>query len=97
MTPMPPTAHVHTCRLRNQYFEKPPGVEAPGYYSSDDASRTAWNTEVMCFEKIAGKCRKREYQKEAMQLFGASRSDVSLALIEKDLNLVVYNALIYNG
>ena len=84
-------------RLRNDYFIKPvPAAVAPGYYNKDDPSQTAWNTDVMCLEMMEEKERSNTYMRLALENYGPQRPDMSVAFVQQDLNLIVYNAIIYN-
>ena len=62
-----------------------PGV-APGYYQEGSMEITAWGTEVMHFRKMNAK--QHDYD---------ANPKVRLGRVEHDLNLMIYNALIYNG
>jgi hypothetical protein len=86
-------------RLRNTYFVKPvPATEAPDYYAKHNPCKTSWNTDVVCFDMMLEKDRSdNNYRTRAKQLYGSGRPDMCLSLVEKDLNLIVYNAIIYNN
>ena len=86
-------------RLRNDYFVKPvSATQAPNYYQKDDPLKTSWNTEAMCFETMLEKDRsENNYKARAKEIYGSHRADMCFTLVEKDLNLIVYNAIIYNN
>ena len=67
-------------------FDQPPDPAlVPGYYHTDPLGRqrgmTAWNTSGMSFEQMAAKAARGEYP--------------NLSAVERDLNLLVSNAVIY--
>ena len=67
-------------------FDQPPDPAlVPGYYHTDPLGRqrgmTAWNTSGMSFEQMAAKAARGEY--------------ANLSAVERDLNLLVSNAVIY--
>jgi len=82
-------------RVKNNFFEEPVDKNtAPGYYAlEDNTDKTEWNTDAMCFQRIE----KKDYKTISREKFGGiDRPDAVLALVEHDLNLIVYNAIIYN-
>ena len=86
-------------RLRNTYFVKPvPATEAPDYYDKHNPCKTTWNTDVVCFDMMLEKDRSdKNYRTRAKEIYGRHRPDMFFSLVEKDLNLIVYNAIIYNN
>lgn len=84
-------------RLRHQHFEQPvnPAV-ASGYYSDTSPTKTKWNTHVMCFQMIEQKEKDNVYVKQAKRVYGVDRADLCHSFVERDFNLIIYNAIIFN-
>jgi len=57
------------------------------YYKEDSTEMTVWGTEMMHFQKMMLRADSKIYGKDPK---------TRLALVEKDLNTIVYNAIIYN-
>jgi hypothetical protein len=85
-------------RLRHQHFEQPvdPAI-ASGYYSDTSLTTTKWNTDVMCFEMIEKKEKDNVYVKQAKRVYGEDRADLCHSFVERDFNLIIYNAIIFNN
>ena len=61
---------------------------APGYYQEGSSEHTAWGTEVMYFDKMLLRAADKVYDQHLR---------TRLALVEKDFNTMIYNAVIYNN